>query len=222
MLDFQAAVNADWTPENQSVLRSVIQGAYGHADEKCDVFNDPDFETPNRQMVRGYLRWSILDVHLKRACDTGLLTGIGATWVRLKNGTSGCFALELRGSHTALIAHHIQRSDDPPRESALRFERMLQNRRNPMLPGFEQDEEPNDNLINLTLVHGDKEAEFAFLRVYTDPENPRTCIEVSRNLMAATDVVVPIEEEPILEPELGLRSDLAQDLFEYAQRWQQR
>jgi len=156
--------------------------------------------------VTGQIRWTFVDYFLERGCAVGTLSGITATWVPLSLNGGGIQALELRGSETSIVAHHLQQPENPPRESGLRFERRLLNYRNPMLPGFGDGEEVNTALINLTLVHGDKSAEFAFLRVYDDPGNLQSFLRVSDNLMVLPTLVAPLEAEEVPLPTVGLKN----------------
>jgi hypothetical protein len=207
--EYLTAIQQDWTVQNLVGLRSILNAAYAKAGEVASLSRVPAFGTPNWAFLAGAIRWSFVDYYLERGCVIGTLTGISATWVPLSVNGGGLQGLELRGERTSVLAHHLQQPEDPPRESDLRFERRLLNYRNPMLPGFGDEEEASGALINLTLVHGDRGAEFAYLRVYDNPENLRSYLRVSDNLMVMPALVEPVEVEEVPAPALGLKPGVA-------------
>lgn len=78
-----------------------------------------------------------------------------------------------------------------------------------MLPAFAelragQTGPDNPSPINLVLVHGSQNAEFAFLRAYHDPIDLKKFIEVGSNIMNVIHEIEPAEAEEIreVEPEL--------------------
>jgi hypothetical protein len=205
--DFLTAIQSDWTPENVSGLISTLNSAYRAVLDRTNPDQDPLYDTPNLPLVRGYLRWAFVDSHLARACEIGVIKGIEPIWVDLTDRGSGIMALELTGKHTSLMAHHLQNPDDPPRYSELRYDRRVQNWSNPMLPGFSADE-PKNGLIHLTLIHGDKDAEFAFLRIYNNPDELKTYTPASGNIMENPAIdIAATETEQVDEPEIGLREN---------------
>lgn len=205
--DYLTAIRADWPDQNLIGLQSILRATYAKTDAETNPALDAVYGTPNRVVLNGFLRWFLLDSYLERGVQIGTLSGITAAWVPLSNG-GGIQALELRGKHTTLITHHLQHPDNPPRDSVLRFEKCLMNFQNPMLPGFRDDSEPTESPINLLLVHGDKDAEFAFLRVYDNPENVHSYLCVSNNLMVLPALVAPIEVEEVVEPTVSLKPHL--------------
>lgn len=207
--EYLTAIQQDWTVQNLIGLQSILNAAYAKAGEVASSSREPAFGTPNRAFVTGQIRWSFVDYYLERGCAIGTLTGITASWVPLSLNGGGIQALELRGKQTSVVAHHLQQPNSPPRESGLRFERRLLNYRNPMLPGFSDDGESSAALINLTLTHGDKDAEFAFLRVYDNPENLQSYLRVSDNLMIMPVLVEPVEVEDVAPPAVGLKPGVA-------------
>lgn len=208
--DYLTAIQKDWTAQNLIGLQSILGMAYAKARDAVDVSKEPAFGTPNRAFLAGSIRWSFVDFYLRRGCEIGTLSGISASWVPLSMTGSGLVGLELRGEYTSVLAHRLQQQDDPPRESDLRFERRLYNYRNPMLMGLGGDEEAAEGLINLTLVHGDRAAEFAFLRAYDNPENVRSYVAVSGNLMVMPSLVESIEFEEVAVPAVGLKPGVAE------------
>lgn len=205
--EYLSAIREDWPDQNLLGLQSILRAAYAKTEAETNPAHDPVYGTPNRVVLNGFLRWFLLDSYLERGAQIGSLPGITSNWVPLSNGGS-IQALELRGQHTTLITHHLQHPDNPPRDSVLRFEKCLMNFQNPMLPGFRDDSEPTESPINLLLVHGDKDAEFAFLRVYDNPANVHSYLRVSGNLMVLPALVEPVEVEEVAEPSVGLKPHL--------------
>lgn len=208
-VEYLTAIQQDWTAGNLIGLQSILKLAYAKAGEVVDLSREPAFGTPNRAFLAGAIRWSFVDYYLERGCEIGTLTGISASWVPLSVTGSGLLGLELRGEYTSVLAHRLQQPDDSPRESDLRFERRLFNYRNPMLSGLGDEEETATGLINLTLVHGDRGAEFAFLRAYDNPENVRSYVGVSDNLMVMPTLLESIEFEEVVVPAVGLKPGVA-------------
>jgi hypothetical protein len=118
-------------------------------------------------------------------------------------GKGGLCTLELRGTFTSLLVVHIQEPDETPRDSDYRYDKRVSNERYPLLAGFEQIE-PSDQLLNLTLVHGDKNAEFAELRAYDDPNNRASFTSFTSNIMAGAPLPVVDDSETVPEPSIAL------------------
>lgn len=210
--DFLTKARHDWDEVNLSALKRVIVQAYAATADLTDPAKNPLFDTPNQPMLAGTNRWGLMDRFLEGACKDGTFHGIEAVWLPLsKKGTGGIHALELRGKHTCVIPFHLSDPEDVPRDSNLREEKRLFNHHNPMLQGFEEAPDADTSgLINLILVHGDKTAEFAFLRAYHDPEQKGAYISVTDNLMVSTPaVLVPkVDAEEVAEPEIQLQPAL--------------
>lgn len=196
-------VRLDWTPKNLIGIQRTLRIAYNAVDDVCDVRRHPFFATPNRAYGVGYNRWLAIDYHLKQACDSGVLSGITASWIPL-GGKGGLQALELRGAFTSVLAIHLQDPDETPRDSDYRYDKRVSNERYPLLAGFEQTEETPGQLLNLLLVHGDKNAEFAFLRAYDDPDNRASCTPLTENLMAGAALPADTGTESVPEPSIAL------------------
>jgi len=206
--EVKAAFDTDWHSDNLAGMRAVLAATYLLAEEKTDPLKDPVFNSPNRNMARGYLRWFLLDSCLAIACQRGLLHGINPYWVNLQDIDGSYRALELRGERSALMVTHLSKREDAIKDSKLRLHRRKQNQSitSPMLLGFETTSLPEDELINLTIVHGDKKAEFAYARMYNDPFNLRSYISLSRNLMLGSGQIASIDEELIEEATIGLKN----------------
>lgn len=210
--DFLTRVREDWDEINLAALREAVAQAYSATSDLTDPTRNPLFATPNQPMLAGINRWGFVDKFLEIACMSGKLRGIEAVWVPLmKKGAGGAHALELRGKNTCVVPFHLSDPEETPRDSNLREEKRLFNHLNPTLLGFEEASEVDtSSLINLTLVHGDKSPDFAFLRAYHNPEEKGAYVPVSENLMAsAPAVLVPkVDAEEVSEPEIQLQPAL--------------
>jgi hypothetical protein len=219
--NYLALLQQDWE-DNLAGLQKCIALAYTAARKKTDPSIDPDFSSPNKASLEGYLRWGFIDTYLARGCANGLLKGITPHWIPTTKGSGGIEALELRAKHSALIAHHLQFQEDLPRESKIRTDMRLLNQFNQLLPSFDAEQAPEESeendpdlfhwkqardeqLINLTLVHGNKLGEFALLRVYDRKADLSSFIPVFGNIMAQPTAVPPLEQESIDEAKLDLK-----------------
>jgi len=204
--DFLTGIRNDWTNDNLVGLQSVLKSAYSQAASLTSPLTNPLFETPNRPILLGFTRWFAVDSLLYRACQAGAFQGITARWLPLSNNHV-IQALELRGAYTTVIPHHLQHPDDPPRPSVLRSTKRMENYRQ-FLFGFATTPDDDSTLINLTLVHGDQNADFAFLRMYDDPQDSRHHVQFSENIMNLPTLVEPAEVEEIAAPAIGLKPGL--------------
>lgn len=207
-LNYLTNIQHDWPVQHQLHLQLFLRYSYSAV---YDLVYGPQrnviFDTPNKAWFAGINGYGAVDYFLERACEMKLLPGIAPVWLSLTNGENSISALELRGRYTSVVAHHIHFPDDTPRDSSLRDDKRLFNQQNPLLPGISADNsDAKDSPINLTLVHGGKAAEFAFLRVYTSASQPSQFISVSDNIMA---LAPPISgEEEIKEAEIKLKEHL--------------
>lgn len=195
-------VQLDWTPRNIIGIQRALRAAYNETASVCDPNRHAFFNTPNRPYGLGYNRWLAVDYHIKQACEIGWINGIAAKWVPL-GGKGGLCALELRGSYTSAVAVHLQQPEETPRDSDYRYDKRLSNERYPLLAGFEQFGEP-DQLLNLILVHGDKDAEFAELRAYDNPDNRASYTSFTGNIMAGMPLTNYDDSEIVPEPNVAL------------------
>jgi len=200
----QALVDSDWTPRNLLALRHAIWRAYVAVARLCDPALNPFFGTPNRPFGLGYNRWLAVDHYLYEAAASGSFEGITARWIALGgNTTTPLSALELRGAVTSVVAVHLRDPNETPRDSGYRFDLRASNQRFPRLAGFEDSE--SDEPLNLLLVHGDKDAEFAELRAYDDESNRGSYTPFSLNIMAGPAVApFPVDAETVAEPNVSL------------------
>lgn len=205
--DFLTKIADDWDSFNLAGLQYCLRQAY----ELTDALSNPDrnahFATPNRHMIAGTMRWGFVEKCLHDGCLNGRLRGIQPRWVPLSSKTaSGVHALELVGRTTCVTPFHLTDADEAPRESSHRAEKRLFNQLNPLLPTFADEQVDTISLLNLILVHGDKNAEFAFLRAYHDPEERGAFVPVSDNIILSTALVSqPVEAEEVAEAEIKLQ-----------------
>lgn len=220
--NYLTEVKADWDLNNMLALRDLLKEANSYSKDITNPNTNPAFGTPNRAIIMGVIRWCITDYFLEQGCKTGRLKGITAHWRPLitpkkkskgapKRKSAGIHALELRGQHTSLIAFHLHRQDEAPRSSKLRNEKRLHNQMHPLLPGFEVPseylEQTEGALINLLLVHGDKDSEFAYLRAYYRENDHGAFLPLSDNIMKLPSVVAASETEHIAKPDVRLKGD---------------
>ncbi len=205
--DYFSKIKADWPLRNLLGLKWCIQSAYSAVGAITAPESNAAFATPNRWFLSGILRFGFVDYYLEEGCRNGLLKGITPVWLKLTDGSGGMAALELRGTHTSLIAHHLAKSDDPPRDSKLRFEKRLMNQVSPMLPTLDEVPTSSDRQVNLTLVHGDKNAEFSFLRAYDNPTDLTSYVSVFDNIMGLQEqsARLVVEAEEIAEPKVEIK-----------------
>jgi hypothetical protein len=205
--DFLTDLDSDWNEENLRRLRASIAASYMMARDMTNPKLNPYFASPNHKYLQGYSRWFLLDSHLAKACQTGFIAGLEPYWVSFDNAAGRIMSLEIRGRNTAVMAAHFQKPSDPLRESKLRFGRcsVNQGKTTNFLPGFELEERSAEGLLNITLAHGDKNAEFAYFRVYNDPFNLRSHLQLSSNLMSKPYGVPSVEAEEVKEASIVLK-----------------
>lgn len=211
-------VREDWTPRNLLGLKKALSLGYDWAREFCDGKKHEVFTTPNKPLALGFLRWIAVDHYLKVACDAGWIEGISAVWKPL-GGRKSSFPcnLELVGAHTNVIAVHAQDEEETPRHSKNRYNKRALNEQCPLLTGFVDPYDDDGHAINLLLVHGGQNAEFAQLRAYTSVDTPSTFAPFSGNLMEALPIVSPIDVEEIPEPTILVQPHAARSSRSRAQ-----
>lgn len=222
-------IQEDWPHGHQLIIKLFLKYANQAVRETTVLANtrNPIFDTPNRPFLSGMIRFGAVDYFLERACKMKLLPGINPVWIPLTKGEGVVHALELQGKSTSLIAHHLSSPIDPPRGSILRnFRRLLNDRRisnarNPSLFGETKEEiPPSDELINLTLVHGSKPEDFAYLRIYHRLDKPQKYIPFSAEnimLLQPDTASGAVEEEQIAEAEVELKKHLKEIKKQQAQ-----
>lgn len=205
---FLTKSRADWDHSNLSGLQWALDRAY--ASTLAIYENHPELNTPHALGVIGTLRWAIADYFLQEACIRGKIAGVEPKWKKLCGKSDTVQALELCGPHTILTAHHLAHESDAPRESGLREELRASNQE--VLPLFEEDmrkTESAEKPYGLILVHGSKNAEFAYIRAYHDPENHKAYQAVyAENIMLLPRVIEKIDAEEISEAVPALQSHL--------------
>lgn len=206
-------VQLDWTPQNLIGIQRALRLAYNAVADACDPKRHAFYDTPNRPYGVGYNRWLAVDYHLLQACNAGWISGISAHWVSLggKTGTP-LSTLELRGAHTSVLALHLREPDELPRDSGYRYDQRVSNEKYPLLTGFVDPHEAADapkQLLSLLLVHGDKNAEFAELRAYDDPDNRASYTSFTNNIMAGAALPASNDSEAVSEPSVALIQGVA-------------
>jgi hypothetical protein len=205
--DFLTRIQEDWDCFNLAGIQFCLQQAYELTDALTNPERNAHFATPNRHMIAGTMRWGLVDKCLHDGCLNGRLRGIQPRWVPLSSTTaSGVHALELIGRNTCVTPFHLTDVDEAPRESSHRAEMRLFNQLNPLLPTFAEEQVDTISLLNLILIHGDKKAEFAFLRAYHDPDERGAYVPVSDNIMRSPALISqPVDAEEIAEAEIQLK-----------------
>lgn len=211
----RALIAQDWPVANQFALRRALQMAYDAADRICDPDEHLIFDSPNRPLVAGSVRWLAVDRHLRQACELGWLKGITAEWIVLggKKTDFPCH-LVLNGANTSVIAVHLQQENDVPRDSKYRRNARVANEACPLLAGLDNpyEQDVDDARINLLLVHGDKKAEFAELRAYYSVENQShfdlVIPDIMGSLVGSTAAPVLVDAEAVPEPAVALLRNL--------------
>lgn len=203
--DYITRVENDWTEGNLLVVRDCVQRAVESVRRITEA--NPEFISPNRPNLEGVMRWVIVETELERAYMAGCFNGLKGGWIHL-GGTS---VFELRGIYSAMLPHHLSSASEAPRESTLRSNKRQQNQNAPYLPAFDKQEVALDAFmrINTTLVHGDKKAEFAYLRIYDDIEDRSVYTRVGGNIMQleGRGIAMPeMEQEQIEEAVLKART----------------
>lgn len=205
---FVTSYQADWPIQNLSALKVALLNAYLETNILCNPARSVVFSTPNQHMHTGYTRWIAVSQKLEESCKSGRLHGITAEWSRVTKN-SGFWVLELRGKLTRLIVCHISDLDNSPRDSVSRFDGRASNQ---VLMNFEEEAITEQSpLLTLTLVHGHKNAEFAFIRGYNDPKRPSSYELLSGNVMDLPTVALPVEEEEIEPPEIDIEDHFRAD-----------
>jgi len=209
----KSLVQLDWTPQNLIGIQRALRLAYNAVADACDPKRHAFYDTPNRPYGIGYNRWLAVEYHLHQACNAGWIQGIAAHWVSLggKAGTP-ISTLELRGLHTSVLALHLREQDELPRDSGYRYDQRVNNEKYPLLTGFvdpHESPQASTQLLNLLLIHGDKNAEFAELRAYDDPENRASFTTFTENIMAGAALPASGDNEPISEPNVALIQGVA-------------
>jgi len=206
-LDPITAIEHDWPIHKQIAVQSLFQSAYASVTELCDPKRSPVFTTPNQRLHSGYTRWIAVNYWLERGCNSGLLEGISPVWKPVfENQDKSCSILELHGKFTSTVACHISEIEASPRESRTRRDYRAGNQKN---FGFlESAVDVESPLLNLILVHGDKNAEFAFLRGYYDPDNAGVFTDLSGNIMDLPTIMPAVDEEPIDDPDADIKDHL--------------
>ncbi len=141
------------------------------------------------------------------------------------SGMSGCPAvsnfckagtplstLELRGAHTSVLALHLREQDELPRDSGYRYDQRVRNEKYPLLTGFVDPHQAQDapkQLLSLLLVHGDKNAEFAELRAYDDPDIRSSYTSFTNNIMAGVALPAANDSEAVSDPSVALIQGIA-------------
>jgi hypothetical protein len=211
---FLTEVRQDWTEHNLVALQSAIIEAERATLARSDIEQDPLLVTPNLPNYRGVLRWVMVQKQLELAVLRGRFEGITASWVDL----AGAHVLELRAHHTIVTPCHLLDPDDVPRETKYRKSRRVVNQVCPLLTGFEGLEGgslPDEELIQILLVHGGKKSTFAYLRAYIDPDDPAIYRQLSMNIMLMPVLLPSIDVEPVAEPVINLKTAVTeQDIHE--------
>ncbi len=205
-------VQLDWTPQNLLGLQHALRLAYNAVADACDPKRHAFYNTPNRPYGVGYARWQATDYYLYQACEEGRIKGITAKW-KSTGGKVGTPVsnLELVGQHTSVLIHHLREEDALPRDSGFRYDQRVSNEKYPLLAGFE--EIPAENqLIKLLLVHGDKNAEFAALRAYDDPENRASYTAFTGNIMLGAALPADNDSEVVADPNVALIKGVADQI----------
>jgi hypothetical protein len=193
---FLTEVAHDWSEHNLTVVQQTIQEAEMATLARSDKESDPLLDTPNLAILRGVMRWHMVQKHLAMAAEKGLFAGIEAEWVDL----GGVHVLELRGQYTSVTTHHLMEEDETPRESAFRRRGREVNEVSPVLKGWEHLAPKTEELLHLVLVHGGKTKEFAYLRAYTDAIDRSVYRQLSSNIKLMPMLLPSIDFEPVAEP----------------------
>lgn len=207
-------VRHDWTPQNLIGIQRALRVAYNAVEDACDPRRHPFYASRNRPFGVGYNRWLAVDHYLEHACAANWIQGITAHWISLGGSTGTPLStLELRGTYTSVLALHLREPDELPRDSGYRYDKRVSNERYPLLTGFvDPYESPApDQLLSLLLVHGDKNAEFAELRAYDDPESRASYTSFFGNIMAGASLPVANDSEPVSEPSVALIRGAAEE-----------
>ena len=206
----QELVDSDWPSPNLASLRGAVQNAYAAVAQTCDPATNPLFDSPNRSYGVGYCRWLAMDKYIHDACLAGQFVGITPEWIPFTTnmGITGR-SLVLHGKHTSLSIVHLSEPNENPRESLYRKSQRVENDQSPLLPGFSDPDivvtDDKEDIIHLSLVHGNKNAEFAELRAYyTDSYGKRKHSSFSGNIMKTSHSSSAPDVEVVPEIEISL------------------
>jgi hypothetical protein len=182
---FVNLIQLDWTGHNLSVLKYCKDEA-----EKAVSAMLGDYQaTKHHSTVRGVLLWDRLDHFFDMAAKSNLFHGITSHWIEFK----GAQILELRGKYSSLTSKHVLTRDDDPDDSdkGYRENNRAKNQKN--LELFKEYEAPDsDKLFHIVFLHGGRNDNFGFLRIYLEDHDSPV---LSENIM-----LIP-SPEPILETE---------------------
>jgi hypothetical protein len=174
---------------------------------RSNTSEDPLLKTPNLPNFRGYLRWIIVARMLEMVIERKLLTGIAAKWVCL----GGVHVFEMRGRYTCVTPCHLLSENMAPKDTEYRKDQRIVNAINPDLFERFDDQNSDDELLKILLVHGGKSEEFAYLRAYTDPDNNSIYRRLSSNIMLTQTIVPALDEEVVPEPLVTLKKNIEED-----------
>ena len=203
--NYEIGLGEDWSPENQIGLKKCLIQAYTETSRVCSPSLSQIFTTKNQRFHTGETRFIAVNHYLLLGCKTGLLKGITAI-ERPAQHKNGFHILELIGKSTILTAAYIPDPDSAPRDCTFRFDARTSNQE---LMIFEKEalelERPS---ISVTLVHGGRDEQFAYLRGYNDPQRPGRYIELSGNILRLPTIEPPVEEEDIKGPDSDIKDHL--------------
>lgn len=203
----------EFSEHNQRGLAWALKQAYAEADAETDLDRHPMYATPLRPIIRGSVRWNHVQASLKLACETGRIVGFAPVW-RPTGGKAACNqVLELVGANCALTAVHVGEMEETPRDAAFRRDARGSNQ---LLLESIEDQMPKSpevsGRINLLLVHGGHDFDFAEIRCYNGGEEDRSAYEtVVANIERWRDdedggTLAWADEEPITPPTVTLRT----------------
>jgi hypothetical protein len=189
----------DWTDHNLSVLQFCKNQADAAALAQSNTSEFPLLDTPHLPVVRGVLRWALLDAILANAAGNHLFEGITAIWIDYQ----GTPILELRGKYTSLTACHVLSRDEKPKDSenGYRKNNRAKNQKNQEL--FKEFEAPvsEDDLLHIILLHGGRNDDFAYLRIYLEDSDIPA---LTGNIMLMPSLEMAPDTELVLKPVVTL------------------
>jgi len=190
----------DWTDHNLSILKFCKEEAY-----KAVLAHTADYPaTPHLPVVRGVMGWDRLDYFLDTAAKNNLFEGITSRWVDFQ----GAPILELRGKYTSLTACHVLSRDDKPRESAYGYRKnnRAKNEKNQELFQEIEASVSEDELLHIILLHGGRNDNFAYLRIYLEDSDIPA---LSENIMLMESPEMTPETESVPTPMPTLKEAIA-------------
>lgn len=197
-MDLTGILAKEWHLSNRAGICRALVNAYRDVNTLCDVDRHAFFGTPNRVFALGYNRWVIVDHWVAKACELGWITGVTPVWINHPKSTGPIHTLELRTEHTCVSISHLSSPNAAPRDSRLRYDRRVNNEYCPYLTGWEEPGATDAGPLGIVLVHGDKDPEFAFLRVYNDPDNMGSYRDLTGNIFErARGSITRIDDEKI-------------------------